>query len=332
MILSGDVGGTSTRVAFFEREGGRLRDVARETYPSRGYPGLERILEEFLARHPGKPEGACFGIAGPVRRGSVNTTNLAWVVESESLARTLSLEGVHLLNDLEANAYGIPDLAPEALSEVHPGAPGAAGNAALISAGTGLGEAGLYWDGSSHRPFATEGGHAGFAPADERETELLRYLRRRLGHVSCERVVSGPGLVNIYEFLRDSGHGDEPAWLAEEIRSGDPSAAISEAGVTGRSELCALALDLFISAYGSEAGNLALKTLATGGVYVGGGIAPKILPKLKEGRFVEAFAAKGRFEGLLRDVPIRVILDPDTALRGAARYASLFLEKSPNRR
>ena len=332
MILSGDVGGTSTRLAFFAMEDGRLKELARQTFPSARYPGLEQIIEEFFSRQSYRAEAACFGIAGPVRGGRVATTNLAWVVDSESLARGLGLKSVSLLNDLEANAHGIATLAPEALSEIHPGSPGAAGNAALISAGTGLGEAGLYWDGLSHRPFATEGGHSGFAPADARETELLVHLRRRLGHVSCERVISGPGLVNIYEFLRDSGHGEEPAWLTEEMRRGDPSAAISEAGLAGRSELCAQALDLFVSAYGSEAGNLALKILATGGVYVGGGIAPKILPKLNEGRFVEAFAAKGRFEPLLRDIPIRVILDPDTALKGAARYAAHFLEKTAGRR
>ncbi|HEX7124294.1 MAG TPA: glucokinase, partial [Thermodesulfobacteriota bacterium] len=213
-----------------------------------------------------------------------------------------------------------------------PGVRGAGGNQAIIAAGTGLGETGLYWDGSKHHPFATEGGHADFAPRDELEIELLRYLLRELDRVSVERVVSGPGLYRIYRFLRDTGRGEEPVWLAEALRRGDPPRVVSEAALAGRSGLCAQALDLFVSLYGAEAGNLALKTMATGGVFVAGGIAPRIVEKLKDGRFMEAFVAKGRLESILAAIPVRVILNDTAALLGAARYAMPAVAPSPEGR
>ena len=322
MILAGDIGGTSARLALFDSEGGRLQMVAEQTYPSRQYKGLEGIASAFAANHNTRIARACFGIAGPVRNGHVATPNLAWVVDAKSLAQDLGLKAVKLINDLEANAYGVAALGPEDFVTLNPGSANAQGNAAVISVGTGLGEAGLYWDGQAHHPFACEGGHADFAPRNELEAELLFYLQAKFDHVSFERVLSGPGLHSIYEFLRETGRGKEPAELGQELLRNDPSAVISRAGLEGRPALCVQALDLFVSFYGAEAGNLALKMMATGGVFLGGGIAPKILKKLQAPAFMAAFTAKGRMRPLLEAMPVRVILKETTALLGAARVAA----------
>jgi glucokinase len=321
MILAGDIGGTKTRLAVFADTPGRSDPITERTYTSHDYPGLGVIAREFVRATGASIEQACFGVAGPVKDGRCTTTNLAWVVDSRDLARDLRLPRVALLNDLEASAYGLNALRGDEIVVLQNGSLDAAGHAALIAAGTGLGEAGLFWDGRRHRPFATEGGHAGFAPADEIQIELLRYLLRRFEPVSWERVLSGPGLVNIYSFLRDSGWGEEPPWLAEEISAGEPAAVISKAALSGRSQLCSAALDLFVKLYGVEAGNLALKVMATGGVFVGGGIAPKILPRLRGPAFVEAFTAKGRMRPLLEAMPVKVVLNDRLALFGAARFA-----------
>lgn len=321
MILAGDIGGTSTRLALFEAADGLLRAVAQERYPSRSFPGLGEIVRAFTAKHAQPVDAACFGIAGPVREGRVETPNLPWVIEEAPLARELALPRVTLLNDLEANAWGVFTLSERDVAQLSPGAPAQDGNAAIISAGTGLGEAGYHWDGAGLRPFASEGGHADFAPHDELTIELFRWLHRRHGHVSWERVVSGPGLVNIFTFLRDAKHGDEPAALAEAMRAGDPAAAISKAALDESSELAVRALDLFVALYGAEAGNLALKMKASRGLWIGGGIAPKILPRLERPGFLEAFHDKGRFRAFLEAIPVRVILNDATALRGAAWHA-----------
>src|SRR5881396_3393834 len=323
MILAGDIGGTKTRLALFAPGPGRSDPVSERTYSSQEYPGLEVIAREFVRATGAAIESACFGVAGPVKEGRSSTTNLAWVVDARDLARDLRLPRVALLNDLEASAFGLEALRTDEVVVLQEGIPGAAGNQALIAAGTGLGEAALYWDGRRHRVFATEGGHAGFAPADETQIELLRYLVRRFEPVSWERVLSGPGLVNIYSFLRDTGRGEEPPSLTDEISAGEPAAVISNAALSGRSRLCLEALDLFVALYGAEAGNLALKIMATGGVFVGGGIAPKIVDKLKETTFMQAFCAKGRLQPVLAAMPIRVILNDKTALYGAARCAAL---------
>jgi glucokinase len=323
MFLAGDIGGTHTRLAFFEKEGNRLRPVAEETYPSQKYPGLAPILQEFLKTHPGTADRVALGIAGPVREGRVETPNLPWVIDANHLADEVRSGPVALLNDLEANAHGIAALGPDDFAVLNPGAPAAAGNAALISAGTGLGEAGLFWDGKRHRPFASEGGHCDFAPRNPLEAELAGYLFRRFGHVSYERVLSGPGLHNVYEFFVERGGGpDELPALMQRLGISDPSAAIATAAIKGQSELCRQALDLVISVYGAEAGNLALKLLATGGVFLGGGVAPKLLPRLRQPGFLEAFIDKGRMRPLLEAIPVRVILNESTALFGAARYAA----------
>jgi glucokinase len=323
MILAGDIGGTTTRLALFEAEKGRVMARIEADYPSREYAGFETILSEFLDRSRPPIEAACFGIAGPVRHDRIETPNLSWVVDAKQLARHLHLDTVSLLNDLEATAHGVLALDERDFAVLHAGLPVEEGNRAVIAAGTGLGEAALFWDGNAHRPTASEGGHADFAPRNELEMELLRHLAREFEHVSYERVVSGPGLHRLYQFLRDTRRGDEPQWLAERLAREDPPAVIAAAGLEGTSQLCGRALDLFVSLYGAEAGNLALKLLATGGVYLGGGIAPKILPKLKEPFFLESFQAKGRYRKLLQAIPVRVVLNDRAALLGAARHAAM---------
>jgi glucokinase len=323
MILAGDIGGTSSRLAFFAQRGGRPEGVVEETYATADHASLETIVKKFVSSHDLPVDVACFGVAGPVRNGRCDTINLPWAVDARELARALRVKAVGLLNDLEANAYGIVMLAPEDFVVLNQGAPDASGNAAVIAAGTGLGEAGLYWDGGQHRPFAGEGGHASFAPNDPLQVELLGFLMPEFGHVSWERVLSGPGLHNIYRFLRDTGRGEEPAWLTREMRDHDPPAVISRAALAGTSALCRQALELFVSLYGAEAGNLALKVMATAGVYVGGGIAPKIIQKLTGSTFMDAFVAKGRLKPLLQEIPVRIIMNDKAALLGAARFATL---------
>jgi glucokinase len=324
MIIAGDIGGTKTNVALFEVGGGRVgKPLAQHSYPSARFGSLEDILTDFVRHHPqARITHACFGVAGPVVAGHVDATNLTWEVFDYKLAEAVGLPSVRLINDLEATAYGLGELGPEQLYTLNEGEGGRAGHRALIAAGTGLGMAAVYFDGAAYHPMPSEGGHMDFAPRDEREFEMLTYLREKIGgRVSYERVLSGMGIQNIYSFLRDRGHGEEPAWLAEEIRAGDPTAAISRAALAGRSELAAQALHIFVGLYGAMAGNLALLLKSVGGLYVGGGIAPKIMPKLTDGTFMRNYLDKGRMSGLVNSIPVRVILDDKTALYGAARRA-----------
>lgn len=321
MILAGDIGGTSARLAYFELSKGRLAVVAERTYHSREQPTLESAVKRFVVEQNIRVEVACFGIAGPVHDRKVVTPNLPWHVDAAVLERETGIGRVFLLNDLEANAHGLAELTDADYAVLAPGASGAIGNRAVISAGTGLGQAGLYWDGAAHHPFPCEGGHADFAPTNDLQIELLQYLMKKFGHVSIERVLSGPGLYNIYQFLRDTGKAEEESWLREEMKRSDPSACISQHGLSGKSPLSALALEVFVDIYGAEAGNFGLKAMALGGVYVGGGIAPKILPKLQQPHFMQAFTNKGRLGALLEQIPVRVILNDKTALLGAAHVA-----------
>jgi glucokinase len=322
MILAGDIGGTNARLAFFDIMDGSFRLVTASVFPSREYAGLDQIVARFVDTSKLHPDSACFGVAGPVRNGRVETSNLPWIIESKRLAEELNLEKAVLINDLEANAWGIATLDSKDVVSLNQVKGNPAGNQAVISAGTGLGEAGMYWDGSRYRIFATEGGHSDFAPRNEVEIDLFRYLSGRYGHVSYERIVSGPGLVNVYHFLRDSGHGTEPQWLTDEMAHSDPAAAISRAALGGKCALCEQALDLFVSVFAAEAGNLALKIMATGGLYLGGGIAPKMLGKLSGPLFMHAFVGKGRMQPLLEAMPVMVITNDKTALMGAARCAA----------
>jgi glucokinase len=321
MILSADIGGTKTNVALFAAQGKSLRPVAMETYASREHQSLDEIIDQFRAVHRGPTSRACFGVAGPVKHGKSETTNLPWVVDSTQLARKLGLQRVGLLNDMEATAWGIAALNPQDIATVNPGGADPQGNLAVIAAGTGLGEAGLQWNGKEHLPFASEGGHSDFAPRNDLEVELLRYLTAQFGRVSYERVVSGPGLHNIYRFFRDIKKAEEPVWLGEELSHGDPAAVISRVALEGRAPICERALDQFVQIYGAEAGNLALKMMATAGVYLGGGIAPKIAQRLKSRDFLDAFFSKGRLRPLMEQVPVRIVLNDGAALLGAARWA-----------
>jgi glucokinase len=259
-------------------------------------------------------------VAGPVTNGEVETSNLPWKIQARRLADELKIDNALLINDLEATGWGVGALSASdlvALNQIT----GDVGNQALIAAGTGLGQGGLYWDGQRHHVFASEGGHCDFGPADDLQVELFNYLRARYGHVSWERVLSGPGLVNIFEFLRDSGRGKVPEWLSAEMKVMDPAAAISSAAMDAKCPLSEQAMDIFVSIFGAEAGNLGLKLKATGGVFLAGGIAPKILPKLATPLFLDAFLGKGRLRHLMEVMPVKVIINDKLALLGAARCA-----------
>lgn len=322
MILAGDVGGTNTRLGFFQFAEGRMTAEATATYPSREHDSLDEIVRKFVAEHPQHFEVACFAIAGPVKQGKVSTTNLAWTVDAARLAKQFDLRSIELINDLEAIGHGLPQLAPEDLATLAQGTPDSRGNRAIIAAGTGLGEAGCYWDGREHRPFACEGGHVDFAPRNELEVELLRYLLGKFGRVSYERVLSGSGLFELYQFLHHSGRGEEDSALTETLYQQAHPAPIVRAALDGRSERCELALDLFVSLYGAEAGNLGLKLMARGGIFVGGGIAPRIIERLRRPAFLDALTAKGRMKPLLDSMPVHVVLNDKVGLAGAAHYAA----------
>jgi glucokinase len=323
MILAGDIGGTNARLAYFQPQNGRFQLVSERVFPSRDHRGLGEIVTQFLDESGTRPEAACFGIAGPVRNGRVETSNLPWVIEQSVLANQIHLAATLLINDLEASAWGIGALGIEDLVTLNPGAGSVAGNQAVVAPGTGVGEAGLFWDGSRHHVFACEGGHTDFAPRGELQIELLRFLATKFGHVSYERILSGPGLVNVYEFLCASGCGKESAELSAAMEAGDPAAAISQAALTGKDSLAGKALDLWIAVYGAETSNLGLKIMSTGGLFLAGGISPKILPKLKGSLFMEVFLDKGRMRPLVEAMPVHVVTNEKAGLLGAARCAAV---------
>jgi glucokinase len=322
-ILAGDIGGTKTRIAVVEVSGTQVRIVHEVSYASRDYATLEALLDDFLsgAETPGH---AAFGIAGPVQGRVVQTTNLPWRIDADALQQRYGFTHCTLLNDLEATAYGLPALGGMDMVTLQSGAPNVSGNAAVIAAGTGLGEAGLFWDGQQHQPYATEGGHVSFSPGDELDMALLRHLQRQHQHVSWERVVSGMGLLSMHEFLCQYRQVAAPQWLAEEMRGSDAAAAIAHAALSGRDDICIETLNWFVRLYGAEAGNLALKVMSRSGVYLGGGIAPKILPLLQNGAFLDAFLNKGRMRPLLEAMPVKVILNDRAALFGPALRAARF--------
>ena len=320
-FLAGDIGGTKTRLAVIEVNGTQVRIEREADYPSCDHATFEALLGDFLADAKSSLHAA-FGIAGPVRGRVVQTTNLPWRIDADALQRKFGFARCTLLNDLEATAYGLPALGANDVLTLQTGVPDVGGNAAVIAAGTGLGEAGLFWDGQRHQPFATEGGHASFSPGDELEMTFFLYLKQQFGHVSWERVVSGMGLLSLHEFLRLHHRVAAPQWLNDEMQNGDAAAAITHAALSGRDEICTETLDWFVRLYGAEAGNLALKVMSKGGLYLGGGIAPKILPLLQGGAFLAAFLGKGRMRPLLEAMPVRVILNDRAALYGAALRAA----------
>jgi len=329
MILAGDIGGTKTVLAFYEYLGDQMRQYHVTSYPSGNYSTFQEILMDFVQENT-QPniDFACFGVAGPVVKGKCQATNLPWQLDEMELAEQLNITGVKLLNDLEAAAFGMLFLKPEDQYVLNAGAKGSdKANAVVIAAGTGLGEAILYWDGYQYHPIASEGGHTDFAPQTDQEIELLQYLRTIYGHVSYERILSGPGLFNIYKFLRSIDFSSEPKWLQEALSTKNPSAVIGETGVAGTDPTCVEALKLFISIYGAEAGNLALKCNAIGGIYIGGGIAPKILAQMKSGLFMDSLTDKGRFSAMLKQTQVVVSLDPQTPLSGAAQFARCLMSQ-----
>jgi glucokinase len=324
MILAGDIGGTKTVIAHFAESGSGLIQLRTATFQSRNHPSFDDILAAYLKDSPGlAPRAGCFGVAGTVFDGKCHTTNLPWQLDELVLAWTIGTSRVKLLNDLEATGYGILQLPADELCILNPGSrPDRKGNLVVLAAGTGLGEAMLYWDGRRHHPIASEGGHADFAPRTEQEIELLRYLRAKIGgRVSIERVLSGPGFYDIYCFLRESGHGAEDPHPATKFGTEDPNPTITRLGLAGEDPLCLATLQLFSTLYGAEAGNLALRCLAIGGVFVGGGIAPKILPVLMDGSFLRGFTDKGRFTEVMKSIQVSIALNAAAPLIGAAHYA-----------
>jgi glucokinase len=320
MILAGDVGGTKTRVALFAERGG-ITCIDEEKFASRDFPNLTALLKTFLSHeHRKDVTEACFGIAGPIKNGVCQATNLPWKISAKMLSEDLKIPKVDLINDLEANAWGLRCLPPGEFctineGEIHPG------NQALISPGTGLGEAGLYWDGKTHRPFPSEGGHCDFSPVNEEEIALLNYLTPEHRHVSFERLLSGPGLIRLYRFLIDTKREKEDPAVSALMKQGEPQRVITQKGVSGESQICVRTCRLFVDLLGSEAGNLALKFLALGGIFVGGGIAPHLVSFFKEEGFLKAFVEKGRLSTVLKKIPIKIVLNDKTALLGAARFA-----------
>jgi len=321
MILSGEIGATRTRLAAFETEGNSLRRVVEKLYMSQEHGGLSAIITDFIRTEGIPVQSACFGVAGPVKRGRSKISNLPWTIDAGELAKQLKLKAVGLINDLEAYAYGIDALDSTDFVTLNDGSGDEEGNRAVISARTGLGTAGLYWDGFRHHPFACEGGHADFAPRNSLEMELLAYLQKKYGRVSCERILSGPGIKNIYDFLRNANKLDEPQWLKEQMAAApDPPALISQLALEGKAAICDQTLSLFVSIYGAETGNCALNFLSTGGIFLGGSIAAKIVPKMKEPIFMQSFLDKGRMESLLKEMPVKIVLNDDSGIIGAARY------------
>ncbi len=322
-VLAADIGGTKTRLAIMEVDGTRLRVERESSYPSHSFDTFDALLAEFLMDTQA-PAHAALGVAGPIKGRVVNVTNLPWYIDADVLQERFSFSSCELLNDLEATAYGLPALDADDQLILQQGDPAPHGNAAVIAAGTGLGEAGLFWDGHQHHPYATEGGHTSFSPQNDLEVDLLRYLQGLYGHVSWERVVSGMGLPDLHDFFRAYRKSAAPQWLGEEMRNEGVAAAVSRAAMAGSDDICVETMDCFVRLYGAEAGNLALKTMSRGGLYVGGGIAPKILPLLQQGRFMEAFLDKGRMRPLLEAMPVRVILNDRVALFGPALFAGKF--------
>ncbi len=329
MILAGDVGGTKVHLALYQFEAGTLKPIRDQKFPAHQFANLDDVVNKFLGAEGDRPAedksqiaAACFGCPGPVRDGHLKLTNLPWTLDARDLRTSLGIEHIFLINDLEANGYGIPELAKESIFTLHQGDVDAIGHRGLVSAGTGLGEALLIWDGKTHRPIPSEGGHCDFAARTDREIALLNYLRGTLkGRVSFERVVSGIGIKNVYAYLRDVEKLHEPEWLKTRLANEDPNFVIGTCAEDGSSSICFETMKIFSAAFGAEAGNVALKVLAMGGIYLGGGIAPKTLKTLQSGAFINAFLDKGRLSPLLQSIPVRVILDDTCALLGAAAYA-----------
>jgi len=329
-ILAGDIGGTKTAVGIFTRTGDRPEASVVETFDSRQADGLESIIDRFLQDHSDEVrkdeiQAASFGVAGPVDQGRCKATNLPWVISEDSIQNRFGWKKVRLINDLSAVGYGVPLLTEDEIQELNAGEPREKGNLGLIAPGTGLGMSLLVWCGDGYMPLASEGGHVDFSPNDPDDVALWEYLREKFGHVSPERIVSGMGLINIYEWLKSTGRYEEPDWLQKKMEDGDPAKTISEIAIAGKAPICETALDRFMMVFGAVAGNLALIGMTRGGMYLGGGIPAKILPKFEEETFMRSFTAKGRFEELMTRIPVYIILNHQIGLMGAAERAFMDL-------
>jgi glucokinase len=327
MILAGEIGATRTRLAGFETEGSRLQLVVEKSFMSQEHAGLTEIITTFIQTEGILVNRACFGVAGPVRRGRSKISNLPWIIDSRDLSKQLKLDSVGMINDLEAYAYGIDGLDSKDFVVLNEGSEDAEGNRAVISARTGLGVAGLYWDGYRHHPFGCEGGHSDFAPRNELEMALLSYLQKKYGRISCERLLSGPGIKNIYDFLRDTKRAEEPQALKDLITgTPDAPALISKLAAAGTTPICDQTMSIFVSIYGAETGNVALNFLSTGGIYIGGSVAAKNVTKMKDPIFMQSFLDKGRLVPLMKEIPVSIVLNDDAGMIGAARYT--LIEKA----
>ena len=319
MILAGDIGGTKTLLGLFDTAHGARQPLRQDIFPSQEYDALETIIARFLAQGAEMPSAASFAVAGPVQKGKAKITNLPWVIEAQVISRQAGIPRVHLMNDLEAMAVAVPFLGAEDKVALRTGTPDPTGALVVIAPGTGLGEAYLVWDGQRYQAHPSEGGHASFAPSTPEEIDLLAYLFPRFGHLSFERVCSGSGIPNLYEYLLQSRRYPEPEWLKTALaQAPDPTPVIVSAALHDQADICVTALDMFVRILGSEAGNMALNVLSTGGIYIGGGIPPRILPRLQQPDFLAAISHKGRLRAVLDKMPVYVILDPEAPLHGAA--------------
>lgn len=321
-VVAADVGGTKVNMAVYQFAEGKMKQLNAKQYHTKNYSSFTQIACEFLGEVGSdiKPHCLCAGVAGPVINNRADLVNISWRLTAEEIAQATGLKDVLLINDLEANAYGLACLEEDDICNIYKGNAGIRGNAAIVAPGTGLGEAGLYWDGKYFHPFATEGGHCDFSPRIALDVELLNYLTTKFGIVSWERLVSGPGITSIYTFLKESGKYKEEQWLSDEFKKEDESAAISEAAIAGNSPIAAETMELFIKYLARECSNMVLKMKATGGIYLGGGIPPKIKPLLQSSSFVQHFLDCDRLQDMLKDVPVNIIMNDKTALIGAAFY------------
>ena len=322
IILAGDVGGTKTYLAIYQPNERGFEPLFEARYTTRDYADISALLAAFVAESGHTPQRVSIGVPGPVRQLPVRAVNLPWMIDPEHIKSRLDVTQVDLLNDLQATSYGTLALREHDLHTLNVGRRDIKGNIAVIAAGTGLGEGGLVWAGERHVSIASEGGHSTFSPSSELEIDLVRYLQRQFNHVSWERIISGPGLASVYDFLYERQPERQSTWMREALTEGDRSNSIANAALDEQCELAAEAIDLFVYLYGCEAGNLALKFMSTGGLYIGGGIAPKIVARLQHGRFMEGFLHKGRMRPALESIPVHVVLNDKTALMGAAYWGA----------
>ncbi len=326
IVLAGDLGGTKTELALFEIKNGKLVSIKHQRFATSDHDTFVKAIHEFHGDEISKIDAACLGVAGVVDGDKVRGVNFAWEIDAKKLESDLNIKRVSLINDLHANAYGLSALKDSDFKNLTKGE-NVKGNAAIISPGTGLGEAGMYWDGSHYHPFATEGGHCSFSPSDTLDMELWNYLNKEFGHVSWERVVSGQGIYNIYQFLRTYRKAKEPKWLTGQFQTEDPAISISTAALQNKDAVCVETLQLFVKYLAVESAQLALKTKASGGIFIGGGIAPKIIDFIDKKEFYKNFINVGRLEHLLKTIPVRIVLNDKTALMGAAYYAAMAIMK-----